>query len=324
MKYYINATGKRPSLLSMAARNGIPPESISNTFILFSSRGCPFSCTFCYRNFGKKVIVHSVDYVIAHLQYAREKFGVNNFAFYDETFNAKREWILEFCDRAKKEMRGSYFWIGGARADLLDEELIRELRDASFYEVSVGVESFDDRILGEMGKNLSSDALFETIKMLKRYEIAPCYLGMLYGFPRDDKKSLRRSERYLRRLGINAYFQFPIPFPGTILYEELKKQGRIVDEEGFMLKLSDHMAQDLCINLSSFPDGRLVSMVRTVEFRLSLWNEYRSKGFKAMAHLYISKKLPRLYNYFNGMGRRFSRVQKFLTKASPYFQETKK
>lgn len=290
MDYYIRNSGKRPSLLSLAEKKNVPIESISNTFILFSARGCPFSCTFCYRNFGRKVTNHSVDYIIKHLKYVREKFGVNNFAFYDETFNAKRKWVLEFCERIKKEMPDTYFWMGGARADLLDEELVRELKDASFYEISIGVESFDDRILAEMGKNLTADVLIRTINLLKKYDLAPSYMGMLYGFPKDDKQSLAISRRRLSELNIKAYFQFPIPFPGTILYEQLIRAGQIKNEEEFMLRLSDQMAQDLCINISRYPDKKLISMVRNAEFSLLLGEEYRRKGLKAMLKLYISKK----------------------------------
>ncbi|MHA2401980.1 MAG: B12-binding domain-containing radical SAM protein [Candidatus Kariarchaeaceae archaeon] len=294
MQYYIETTGKRPSLIAMAERENIAVDSISNTFIMFASRGCPFSCTFCYRNFGRKVVKHSVDYVLEHLKYARDKFGVNNFAFYDETFNVDRKWVLEFCAQVKKDMPDSYFWMGGARADLLDEQLVKELKDASFYEVSIGVESFDDRILDEMGKGISSDTLFETIDLLKKYKLAPSYLGMLYGFAGDDRISLKRSKKYLERLGISAYFQFPIPFPGTILYEQLRESGKIPDEEEFILKLSDKMTQDLCVNLSRFPDNKLRSMVENTEFSLLLRNEFRTKGFKPMARLYFSKKCPRV------------------------------
>ncbi len=265
MRYYLNSTAKRPSLMRMADRHGIPIDSISNPFIMFTSRGCPFSCTFCYRNFGNRVAHHSVDYVLRHVNHVRHRYGVNNIAFYDETFNSDRRWVSEFCHKARVETPGTYYWVGGARADLLDEELVREMHDASFYEVSVGVESFDDRVLKEMGKRLSSQELSTALGLLKQYEMAPSYLGMLYGFPGDDEESLRKSVETIRDLGLNAYWQFPLPFPGTTLYEQLKKDGRIEDEEKFMLSMADHMTQDLFINLSRFPNEQLVQMVRDAE-----------------------------------------------------------
>ncbi len=265
MRLYLGSTGKRPSLIRMAQRSGIPPERLSNTFIMFSSRGCPFGCTFCYRNFGRQVRRHSVDYVLKHVRFVREQFGVNNVAFYDETFNSSPSWVREFCGRSREELPETFFWMGGARADLLDDDLLAELKQARFYEVSVGVESFDDRILAEMGKKLDSETLRSALQRLITHDLAPSYLGMLYGFPGDDEQSLRRSVEEVCRLGIPAYFQFPLPFPGTILFERLRQEGRIGDVEPFMLRMADQMTQELFCNLSRYSDEALVRMVREAE-----------------------------------------------------------
>lgn len=265
MRLYLGATSKRPSLLRMAQREGIAAEELSNAFIMFSARGCPFGCTFCYRNFGRKVRRHSVDYLIRHIRWAGEQFGVNNIAFYDETFNSDPAWVREFCRRAREELPGTFFWMGGARADLLDDDLCAALKRARFYEVSIGVESFDDRILAAMGKRLDSETLRKTLERLIAHDLAPSYLGMLYGFPDDDEASLRRSVEEIVRLGIPAYFQFPLPFPGTALFEQLRRDGRIADVEQFMLDMADRMTQDLFFNLSRYPDEVLVRMVRDAE-----------------------------------------------------------
>jgi radical SAM superfamily enzyme YgiQ (UPF0313 family) len=265
MRLYLGSTGKRPSLLRMARRGGIPPERLSNAFIMFSSRGCPFGCTFCYRNFGRQVRRHSVDYVLRHVRFVQKQFGVNNVAFYDETFNSSPQWVRSFSRRARDELPDTFFWMGGARADLLDDDLLADLKRSRFYEVSVGVESFDDRILAEMGKRLDSATLSGVLERLIAHELAPSYLGMLYGFPGDDEQSLRRSVEEVCRLGIPTYFQFPLPFPGTILFERLRSQGRIGDVEQFMLRMADQMTQELFFNLSRYPDETLVRMVREAE-----------------------------------------------------------
>jgi len=265
MRLYLGATGKRPSLVRMARRCGMSEERLSNAFIMFSSRGCPFGCTFCYRNFGRQVRRHSVGYVLDHIRFVQREFGVNNVAFYDETFNSSPPWVREFCRQARQSLPDTFFWMGGARADLLDDDLLGELKRSRFYEVSVGVESFDDRILAEMGKRLDAETLRGAIERLIAHDLAPSYLGMLYGFPGDDEQSLRRSVEAICRLGIPAYFQFPLPFPGTTLFEQLRQQGRIGDIEAYMLRMADQMTQELFFNLSRYPDDVLVHMVREAE-----------------------------------------------------------
>jgi anaerobic magnesium-protoporphyrin IX monomethyl ester cyclase len=265
IKLYMGNVGKRPSLMEDAKRRGYDPSKVSSPFIMFSSRGCPFSCTFCYRNFGRQVTRHSVDYMIKHILHVHERYSANNIAFYDETFNSDRKWMLEFCERAKRELPGMHFWIGGARVDLLDESMVKALYDAGVYEVSVGVESFDDRILQAIGKRFDAQTLRRGIELLKQYGVAPSCMGMLYGFPEDDERSLQVSQAAIIELGIPAYFQFPVPFPGTDLYAALRSSGRLQDEEQFMLDLGDRMTQDLFINLSRFDDKTLVDMVRSAE-----------------------------------------------------------
>lgn len=298
MELYLGGAGKRPSLVRMAQREGIAPERLSNAFIMFSARGCPFRCTFCYRNFGRQVRRHSVDYVLRHIRFARERFGVNNIAFYDETFNSNPAWVREFCRRAREELPETYFWMGGARADLLDDDLLTELKRARFYEVSVGVESFDDRILAEMGKRLDSETLRKTLERLIAHDLAPSYLGMLYGFPGDDETSLRRSVDEILRLGIPAYFQFPLPFPGTALFEQLRRQGRIENVEQFMLDMADRMTQDLFLNLSRYPDDVLVRMVREAEREIAAAME-RRQGSMAGATTIAAKR-----GWFSRIGSR--------------------
>jgi anaerobic magnesium-protoporphyrin IX monomethyl ester cyclase len=265
MPLYLGATGKRPSLLRMLEQRGIPADRLTNAFIMFSSRGCPFGCTFCYRNFGRQVRRHSVDYVLRHIRFVQDRYGVNNVAFYDETFNSSPQWVREFCRRSRETVPDTFFWMGGARADLLDDDLLVALKQARFYEVSVGVESFDDRILAEMGKRLDAQTLRSAIERLIAHDIAPSYLGMLYGFPGDDEQSLRRSVDEICRLGIPAYFQFPLPFPGTTLFEQLRQEGRIDDVEQYMLRMADQMTQELFYNLSRYPDDVLVRLVREAE-----------------------------------------------------------
>jgi radical SAM superfamily enzyme YgiQ (UPF0313 family) len=268
MPYYLRASGKRPSLLALARARQVDESSLSSPFIMFTRRGCPFHCTFCYRNHGNEVITHTVEHVVDHIREVSARYGVNNIAFYDETFNSDREWILQFCARAREALPGFFFWAGGARADLLDEALVRTMKEAGFYEVSIGVESFDDRVLRAMGKGETAQRIAAAIRLLTECQMAPSYLGMLFGFPEDDERSLHETERQLEALGVPAYFQFPLPFPGTALYRQLKLAGGVGDEEAFMLRMSDQMAQDLCVNLSRFSDERLVSMVRSAEARL--------------------------------------------------------
>jgi radical SAM superfamily enzyme YgiQ (UPF0313 family) len=238
-----------------------------------------------------------------HIKFVKNKFGVNNIAFYDETFNTNKKWVLEFCEKAQEDLPDCFFWVGGARADRLDESTAQAFQAAQFYEISIGVESFDDRILKEMQKGFDVQTLVSAIELLKRYGMAPSVLAMLYGFPGDDEESLAVTEAGLRRLGIPAYFQFPLPFPGTGLFDQLVREGKIGDMDVFMDSLGDHMTQKLFMNLSKFSDDELIGMVREVERRhadhvLSLSTDAAS-GWR-WGHLAERAGLSRLFSRLKG------------------------
>lgn len=269
---YLNNSGLRPSLVSFAKRKNIPLSNMSRPFILFTERGCPYQCAFCYRNFGGEFHQHSVDYVLNHIKYVQQEFGVNNIAFYDENFNINKKWVQHFCQKVIEEKLDCYFWAGGNRADLFDKETLELMQEANFYEISVGVESFEQIVLNEMQKKLDRDKMYETIQLIQSMGMGPSYLGLLFGFKGDRLETLNTSLFYIRKLNIPAYFAIPCPYPGTQLYEDLRKEGKINDEEQYMLSLADlSPIKQVSINNTIFSDEELLYLLRNAEKDLDVY-----------------------------------------------------
>jgi anaerobic magnesium-protoporphyrin IX monomethyl ester cyclase len=59
---------------------------------MITSRGCPFTCSFCDRTvFERKYRFNSADYILRHMQHLRDRFGVRHVNFYDDLFTANRQ-----------------------------------------------------------------------------------------------------------------------------------------------------------------------------------------------------------------------------------------
>src|SRR5207244_2270516 len=111
-----------------------------------TSRGCPFSCTFCDRSTsGRKGRFHGVDYVVA-LCRRLERLGVRHILFYDDLFTVSRRRVVELCERFLAE--GFRFtWSCNSHPNLLDAEHLRLMRRAGCWQIAYGIESGSQRVL---------------------------------------------------------------------------------------------------------------------------------------------------------------------------------
>src|SRR5664280_1188600 len=117
---------------------------------MITSRGCPFNCCFCavHLHMGQTFRAHSAEYVLNHIQYVVEKFKVKNIFFEDDnlTLNIKR--FEAICDGIiERKIKIGWETPNGVRADCLNLELLKKMKQSGCKSVFVGVESGDQQIL---------------------------------------------------------------------------------------------------------------------------------------------------------------------------------
>jgi anaerobic magnesium-protoporphyrin IX monomethyl ester cyclase len=96
---------------------------------IITSRGCPFSCTFCaaYSMCGRGFRARSPTKVVDELEWLRDTFGAGAFAFYDDTFTFDVQRAFAICD----EMKARKFdlpWDCRTRVDRVSKELLAKLK----------------------------------------------------------------------------------------------------------------------------------------------------------------------------------------------------
>ena len=253
---------KIPGLDARIRELGLDPEQARRPLHVFSKRGCPFGCTFCYRNFGRKVVYDSVAHVLDYMEMLSARYHTQHFVFGDELFNVSEKWVFDFCDELKR--RGKKYLLStsnGLRASCCSEQSLQAMYDVGFYRVGIGIESFDDRSLKAMKKGQTAQQIKDAIRLIDKVGLKVNEGGMLFGYPTDDWDAMRANVEGLTEIGwFSTGFSIPCPYPGTYLYEEAIKTKAITDEEGWLMELADRDVSDRVVNLS----GRLPEELRTM------------------------------------------------------------
>ena len=218
------------------AHHLMPLESLKRDgkilFPLISSRGCVFWCDFCstVRMFGRGYRMRSPKNVVDEMQLIHDKYGVKQVTFYDDAFTVDRNRVLKICEELHSR-KLDMMWDCGTRVDMVDRELMKTMLSAGCFAVWLGVESGSEAILGAMNKRIKLDqtrAAYKTAHEVGLMTIA----NVVLGFPGETEKTARETIRFVKELNPDDVgFYVATPYPGTPMYEEVKKNGwlRVTD-----------------------------------------------------------------------------------------------
>lgn len=143
-----------------------------------TGRGCPFQCTFCANNILKKLYQgkgeflrrRSPDNVVEEIKSVKDKYGLRTVSFTDDVFITDRKWLEEFLPKFKKVI-GLPFMCN-VTANLVNEDIIRILKENGCYGVSMGIESGDQEIRFKvMKKFISNEQIINAGKLAKKYKL---------------------------------------------------------------------------------------------------------------------------------------------------------
>ena len=219
------------------------PRSPATTMI--TSRGCPYACSYCDRSvFGSSFRYHSAQYLIDHLTYLKQRFGIRHVGLYDDNFMMKRAHVTEFAELLLKRRLGITFNCIG-RSDHLDPELLRLMKRAGCWMINIGIESGDEGLIQQHRKNAEQARVIEAIQMIRAAGIRVKGLFMI-GIPGETQQSIESTIEFAtrRRLDDANLTKFT-PFPGSPIYARVREYGRF-DEDWDQMN---------CTNFVFIPNG---------------------------------------------------------------------
>jgi radical SAM superfamily enzyme YgiQ (UPF0313 family) len=201
-------------------------EKITTTPIM-TSWGCPFDCEFCSVTamFGKKYRFRSPESVIAELKDKQPK----NVFFYDDNFAANRK-RLKTLLRMIIEEGIKINWSAQVRTDVTkDSELLDLMARSGCWQVYLGFESINQATLDSYDKAQSVQNIIDAIRLLNIHGIKSHGMFVL-GADTDSKKAVQDTVDFAIEHDISTIMlNILTPLPGTPVYDEMKRTGRIFD-----------------------------------------------------------------------------------------------
>jgi len=206
-----------------------------NFAIIEGSRGCPYSCDFCYLGmYGTRFRQKSLKRFLDEVSYIKDRFQVENIYFMDLEFALNREFTISFCKALIKHDMGIN-WCCQTRVVDVDNDLLKLMKKAGCSLIHVGVEAGSPRILRETGKGIKVSDCVQAISMARENGIRTA-LFMNFGFPDETRAEMGSTIQLAVKLNPTyASFHLIVPFPGTRLAKKIN-----LDPEAFPAHLYPH------------------------------------------------------------------------------------
>ena len=162
----------------------------------------------------------------------------------------------------------------------MTEELVATLADSGCVLIGYGIESGSQRMLDFIKKKVTVEQAKNAIRLTKKYlGWADC--SFMIGYPEETKESIRETIDFCKELDLAPEVIFFLtPYPGTELYELAFAQGKLRDEEAYILGL-DEQGEKISVNFTDFTDEELYQIHDGMVKELKAWNEMKhppSKG----------------------------------------------
>ena len=198
----------------------------SNRIIYYeSSRGCPFSCSYCLSSVDKKLRFRNLELVKEELQFFIDQ-NVPQIKFVDRTFNCHHEHAMEIWKYIQEHDNGITNFHFEVSADLLNEEelaLMEQMRPG-LIQLEIGVQSTNEVTIKEIKRTMKLERLKEIVERIKGFGNIHQHLDLIAGLPFEDYDTFRKSFDEIYALQPNQLqMGFLKVLKGSYMFEHAKE-----------------------------------------------------------------------------------------------------
>lgn len=196
-----------------------------------TSRGCPYSCSYCLSSIDKGIRLKEINRVKQELAFFLEH-GVPQVKFVDRTFNCVREHALEIWRFIKDHDNGVtnfHFEIAG---DLMDQEELEVLAGCrpGLVQLEIGVQTIQPETIRAIHRKMDLERLSQTTSAIKKGGNIHQHLDLIAGLPLETFEQFQESFNYVYRLKPDQLqLGFLKVLKGTAMYEDRKRYGIVFE-----------------------------------------------------------------------------------------------
>ena len=284
-------------------------EGMEHRIIYFeSSRGCPFSCSYCLSSIEKTVRFRSLGLVKEELKFFLEQ-KVPQVKFVDRTFNCKKSHCLEIWNYLLLHDNGVTNFHFEISADLIDEEQLERLRQMrpGLVQLEIGVQTTNPRTIHEIRRKMDLKRLEEVVRIVRGFANIHQHLDLIAGLPYEDLPSFHQSFDRVYRMEPNqlqlgflkvlkgAYMEKAAEDYGLCCHEEppyeVLSTRWMGYEEILELKMVEEMVEIY------YNSGQFVHTLREMETRWKspyamfrdMGNYYEDHGLRGISHSRLAR-----------------------------------
>lgn len=198
------------------------------SYVILTSRGCPFRCIYCSKIFGNTFRFHSIERIIREMNILIEQYGAKEIIFRDDTFTINKEHVKNLCNEIiRLGLNKKIKWTCMTRVNLVDKELLDLMAKAGCWSIHYGVESGSQRLLDLIQKDITLEQVKQAFKWTKEVGIEIKAFFML-GLPTETKEESTRTIEFTKEVDPDwIQVTITVPYPGTRLYELAKNDGTL-------------------------------------------------------------------------------------------------
>lgn len=279
-------------------------ERFRNKIIYYeSSRGCPFSCSYCLSSIDKKVRLRSLSLVKEELKIFLD-YNVAQVKFVDRTFNCNKKHAMGIWQFIKEHDNGITNFHFEISADLLDEEEIAFLKTLRPGQIQfeIGVQSTNLDTVDAIHRKMNFAILRQNVMKIHEGRNIHQHLDLIAGLPYEDYDSFLKSFDDVYALKPD---QFQLGFlkvlKGSFMEQDSANHGIVYqDKAPYEVLKTNLLSYDEILKLKGICEmvevyynsgqftyaleflGNLYDRPSTLYYDLSVY--YEKKGLDQMAH----------------------------------------
>ncbi len=202
------------------------PQRYRRFTTMFTSRGCPFNCSFCSNEalWRGTVRYHSAARIREEIDRVMCDLGVDLIFFEDDTFLANRA-LSSAVMAYLRTKRPALSWVCHTRADTLSAETLAEMEASGCVEIQIGVESGNQEILDKTDKRLRLETVRHAFQLLRRTRIKS-WATFILGNEGETRETFKQTLNLALEIDPSyASMIILLPFPGSRAFRSYADKG---------------------------------------------------------------------------------------------------